>query len=103
MERQESPTSSTPANFKAFVVKKGEKMVVISSPPALMDSELTACSQSMIVDEPGDTTTNVSMETNANSKSIFKNPEEDLDPNTPYKRKLRSSPEWEEFEMVEKN
>ena len=81
---------------------------MITSPPTLMDSELTACSQSMILDELGDTTTNVSMETNANSMELV----EDSESKTPYKKKLRSSKEFnmekthqdeEPFEIVEKD
>ena len=87
MERQDSPTSSTPANSKTFVVKEGKKMEVSSPPIALMDSELTTCSQSMIVEDPGESTTNVSttnvsttnvsMETNVNSNSISRSIEEE--------------------------
>ena len=85
------------------MVEEGQKKVVMTtSPTVLLESELTTCSQSMIVDETGDTTNNVSMETNANSNSNTMEPEEELDPKTQYNRKLRSSGEWEEFEVVKK-
>ena len=57
MKGQDSPTSSTPANFKTFVVEEGQKkMEKTISPSVLIESGLTTFSQSMIVDDTEDNT-----------------------------------------------
>ena len=62
MESQASPTSSTTAIFKTFVVDREEKEKP-ESPHRLMDTELTSCEQSAILET---SLVNLSLETNAN-------------------------------------
>ena len=64
MERQTSPTLSTPANSKTFMIEEREDKEKQSSPPPLVDSELTSCGQSIILER---SLTNMSLETNVNS------------------------------------
>ena len=93
MEGQESPSSSTPANLRTFIVEEGQKkMEKSTSPSALIDSELATCEQSMIVD--AEENSNTSMETNVTSNSS------NLVPETPPTRKLRSSNEWEPYQVI---
>ena len=63
MESQPSPTSSTPAMSKTFMVEdKGEKAEQ-ASPHPLVESELTQCGQSTIMET---SLMNMSLETHAN-------------------------------------
>ena len=66
MESQLSPTSSTPALSKTYMVEDKEDIPEQVSPSPLVESELTLCGQSTIVET---SLTNISMETNvSNSK-----------------------------------
>ena len=64
MKRQPSPTSSTPAISKTFMVEDREGKEKQSSPHPLIDSELTSCGQSIILET---SLINMSLETNVNS------------------------------------
>ena len=65
MENQPSPTSSTPAPTlsKTYIVEDKEDRPIQVSPSPLVESELTLCGQSTIIET---SMTNISMETNAN-------------------------------------
>ena len=66
MENQPSPTSSTPALSKTYMVEdKGEKSEQ-ASPHPLVESELTQCGQSTIMES---SMMNMSLETNANQSN----------------------------------
>ena len=66
MERQPSPTSSTPAVSKNYVVEENKDSLEQASPTPLVESELTQCGQSTILDI---SIPNISMETNCGSST----------------------------------
>ena len=92
MNKQESPTSSMPVGSRSFRVK---------TPPTLVDSELANSSQSMILEDTVDSTTNTSMGTRANSLEMSTKEKEEEE--TPYRRKLRSSDEFNKYEKIEES
>ena len=64
MENEQSPTSSTPAMSKTYVAEDKQDTPRQVSPSPLVDSELTRCSQSTILEA---SMSNMSMETNFDS------------------------------------
>ena len=76
---------------------------MVVSPPSLIQSELIKLSQSMILEEQADITSNTSLETNVSSREVGTQEKLEVpDSKTPYKAKMRSHSEELQIEENQK-